>query len=277
MTHCGDWPIGVCSWSLGTDFHRLNDLRSRTGIDRVHLFLNPFLEKKGNGEYSCLDFIQDGWTISATMIGFGQEDYSTLESIKQTGGIVPDAFWPENKALVFKAIEATASLNVPYLEFHAGFIDLSEPDYARKMSDRFLELADAARKNNVTILLETGQETAQTLRTFLARLDHPALGVNFDPANMVLYGKGEPVEALGLLSPWIRHVHIKDAVSSGVPGQWGTEVVWGEGDVKTELFLTGLKKNGFSGTLSIEREAGTQCLQDVTTAVQRLVAFKAGV
>lgn len=82
------------------------------------------------------------------------------------------------------------------------------------------------------------------LRRFLEELNHPALAVNFDPANMILYDKGNPIEALQTLSPWIKHVHIKDAIRTQTPGTWGPEVPWGSGQVGGEKFLKTLKKIG---------------------------------
>lgn len=272
MIRCGNWPVGLCSWSLKTDLNRLNEIRRRTGVDWTHLHLNPFL--CGTAGYSVNDLLRDGWTLSATMVGFEQENYSSLETIRQTGGIVSDAYWPQNRAMLIKAIEKTAELGVPYLEFHFGFIELADPNYAQKLLSRARELADIAQKNNLTILLETGQETAAILRLFLEKLDHPSLGVNFDPANMILYGKGNPIEAVGVLGRWIRHVHIKDANASPVPGQWGAEVPWSTGQVNPPLFLNALKKAGFSGVLSIEREAGSERLNDIESAAHQLCKFQ---
>ena len=268
MIFCGKWPVGICSWSLDNDLAQLNKLREKVGIDRVHLALDPAIKDFKTGYLH--DFIQDGWNISATMTGFEQEDYSTLESIKRTGGIVPDEYWSGNRAAVFKAVEATASLNVKYLEFHFGFIDITDTIYAAKLAARAKELAKAADKNGVTILMETGQETARTLLDFLKMVDHASLAVNFDPANMILYGKGDPVEAVEMLGPWIKHVHIKDALSSHVAGRWGKEVAWGTGAVGADAFLKALKRTDFVGTLSIEREAGTSRVADIESAVVKL-------
>ena len=122
----------------------------------------------------------------------------------------------------------------------------------------------------MVLLMETGQETAQDLRNCLEDLDHPALGVNFDPANMILYGKGDPIEAVKTLAPWIRHVHIKDATASNTVGEWGTEVPWGDGEVEGKKFVQTLDEIGFSGTLAIEREAGDSRSHDIKLAVKRL-------
>jgi sugar phosphate isomerase/epimerase len=266
MKRCGKWPIGVCSWSLGNDLQILNKLKAESGIEHIHLALKPAI----NNESYLEDIPASGWAISATMIDFPQEDYSTLDSIRRTGGIIPDYCWESNRGLVQWAVEATSQLEVKYLELHFGFIDLCEKDYAYKLLDRAKEIGDIAGESGVKILFETGQETVGTLRKFLEMLNHPALAVNFDPANMILYGKGNPVEAVDLLGTWIKHVHIKDAISSPAKDNWGSEVVWGSGEVGQDAFLNALERNGFTGTLSIEREAGRNRVEDIQTAVNQL-------
>lgn len=267
----GIGPIGLCSWSVNNDLNLLNPLRDKTGIDRIHLSLNPALD----GQSGYVErFLDAGWKLSATMVGFVQEDYTTLESIKTTGGIVPDAVWPQNKVRVLEAIKMTAALRVPYLEFHFGFIDTADRRAFSRLAEKAKQLADAAAEQGVVLLMETGQERAAMLYEFLHTVPHPALAVNFDPGNMILYGQGDPVEAVGLLGPWIRHVHIKDANLAGVPGQWGAEVTWGTGQVNSSLFLSALRKVNFSGVLSIEREAGVERLTDIESAAKKLASFR---
>lgn len=268
---CKDWPVGVCSWSLQRDISGVAEAMNSIGIEHVHLAVRPALQDIGK------DFLraaqQQSWIISSTMIDFPQEDYSTLESIKATGGIVPDEYWEQNYKLFLEAAETSVTLGVKYLSMHAGFIDESNPAYAKKFYDRIKSLADAASEKNIILLLETGQETAQELRHFLEKLDHPAVGVNFDPANMILYDKGDPVEAVQMLSPWVKHIHIKDAIRTKQPGTWGTEVPWGDGKVGSERFLNALKEIGFEGALAIEREAGNDRLADIRLAAERLQNF----
>jgi len=120
------------------------------------------------------------------------------------------------------------------------------------------------------LLLETGQETAEELRRFLEELDHSAVGVNFDPANMILYDKGNPIDAVKVLAPWVKHLHAKDATRTRKPGTWGAEVPWGDGEVQTAAFLDTLAQVGFKGTLAIEREAGDNRFGDVKLAAERL-------
>jgi len=268
MIKCFDWPIGVCSWSLGNDFDKI----AASGASCVHLAIAPALGE--NGDDYLARVADSNLAISATMINFAQEDYSTLESIKTTGGIVPDDCWWENRQTSLKAIELTDELAVRYLSMHFGFIELRDTAKARKLIERTKMLADKAGEHNVTLLMETGQESAQELREFLEKLNQPALGVNFDPANMILYDKGNPIEAVGVLAPWIKHVHIKDALRTKKPGEWGTEVVWGTGEVNASEFLKALKRVKYNGALAVEREAGDDRFGDIKSAVDKLKIFK---
>lgn len=266
---CNQWPIAVCTWSLRTDVAGVAAGLRTMGIDRVNLALKPALAE--GGEEYLADVRRQTWSTSACTVGFPQEDYSTLESIRRTGGIVPDEFWPDNRQRVLRAAAITAELGVPFLTMHAGFIESDDRASSLEFRRRLAGLADEAASRKIALLLETGQETAECLRELLEELDHPALGVNFDPANMILYDKNNPVEAVPILGPWIKHIHIKDAVRTRQPGTWGTEVPWGDGEVGGAAFLKALQQAGFNGTLAIEREGGDNRLGDVQLAARRLV------
>jgi sugar phosphate isomerase/epimerase len=268
---CKDWPIGICSWSLQTDVAGVADAMDKIGIEHVHLAVRAAVEENGDDYLAAVQ--KQNWTVSCTMIDFPQEDYSTLESIKVTGGIVPDEYWEQSRRLFLGAVEVTAKLGVKCLAMHAGFIDESDPAYTKKFYDRIKCLADAAGQKGIMLLLETGQEMAEELKHFLEELDHSAVGVNFDPANMILYDKGNPIDAVRVLAPWIKHIHIKDATRTTQPGTWGAEVPWGDGQVGTEAFLNVLKEIGFEGVLAIEREAGDDRFGDIKLAAERLLGF----
>ncbi len=105
----------------------------------------------------------------------------------------------------------------------------------------------------------------------MTRLNRSNAGVNFDPANMILYDKGDPVAALRTLAPWIRQVHLKDATRTRTPGTWGEEVVVGTGEVDWPAFFRALRDIDFRGHLCFEREAGAQRVADIDAA-RRFVA-----
>jgi len=270
MIKCIDWPIGVCTWSLDNNFDKISELAEQTGLSHLNLGIAPALGKKGEKYLSRVQ--KEGWNITATMMSFPQEDYSTLESIKATGGIVPDRYWEETLKRLIDAMDITVRLGVKYLAFHFGFLDHAG-ERAMIFNDRARLLADAAADRGIMILMETGQETAAELKQFLEELNHPALGVNLDPANMILYDKGNPIEAANTLAPWIQHIHVKDALRTKIPGTWGQEVPWGSGQVGGPEFLRALKQINFTGALAIEREAGESRLDDIKTAIDALKNF----
>lgn len=271
MIKCGNWPIGVCSWSFQTDVAGVAEAMDEIDVEHVHLAIAPAVGKEGK-EY--LDAIgKQSWVVSSTMVAFPQEDYSSLDKIRKTGGIAPDDCWEANRDLFLGAIDITADLGVKLISTHIGFIDHTRKEYAQKFYDRTNLLADAAADKGLELIMETGQESSVEMRQFLDKLNHPAVGINFDPANMILYDKGDPIEALHVLASWIKHVHIKDGIRTRTPGEWGAEVPWGDGEVRNEEFLRILRKVGFKGVLAIEREAGDDRFGDIAHATEILKSF----
>ena len=281
---CADGPyvtaenLGVCSWSFQKPLDAVAAEMKKLGLKRIHLALQPFLEggsRHGAAEgAAALDRVKarlasGEWKLSATMIGFPQEDYSTLETIKKTGGVVPDDAWEANKKIVVAGAKLSAELKSPVLTLHAGFLDESDPVALKKYTDRVKFIVDTCGAAGVPVAFETGQETAADLAKFMPTV--PGAGVNFDPANMILYAKGNPVEAVRTLAPWIRHVHLKDAVLTKKPGTWGTEVPWGDGEVDAPRFLAELKAAGYKGAFAIEREGGNDRTGDIALAAKRLL------
>lgn len=267
-----DERLGVCSWSLQADNPaQLVERVRAAGLSRVQLALSPVVEAAGAWGDVARVLSDAGIAIASGMLSTVGEDYTSIESIHRTGGIVPDETWPASRELGLKVIDKAGELGLPLVTFHAGFIpdDAAHPTYA-KVRDRLRELADHAATHNVALGLETGQEAAATLDAFLADLDCDNVGVNFDPANMLLYGSGDPVDAVTLLLPRLKQVHIKDAVPSGEAGVWGDEVPAGEGSVDWSAFAAAL--SGYAGDFMIEREAGENRVADIATA--RALALK---
>ena len=131
----------------------------------------------------------------------------------------------------------------------------------------------------VHIAFETGQETPETLLSVLEELERPAVGVNFDPANLLLYGMGEPIAALRQLAPHVRQIHVKDARRPRAPRQWGEEVPVGEGEVDWRAFFRIVADHPIEGDLVIEREAGASRVADIRRAretVRRELPHAAG-
>ena len=269
--------IGVCSWSYQRPLREVADEMAKIGVKGIDLALTPFVAPDGRhgveeGEealaFAKAQFASGAWRLFATMISFPQEDYSTLDTIRKTGGVVPDDCWPRNREIAAAAAERSGTLGAPYMLFHAGFLDESNSAAYAAYVERVSFVRDACARAGVQLILESGQETAEDLARFLR--DVPGLYVNFDPANMILYGKGRPMEALETLVPWIRKIHVKDADATAVPGTWGTERPWGEGQVGGAAFIDALNGLGFTGNLTIEREGGDDRVGDIARAAARL-------
>ncbi|MEN0020248.1 MAG: sugar phosphate isomerase/epimerase family protein [Planctomycetota bacterium] len=266
--------LAVCSWSLQPS--SLSDLVSKlgqTGLQRVQLALGPMLTGDWDEAETVAALRDAGIEIVSGMLEMAGEDYSTLETIAATGGVRPDATWNENVRLATEASDMAARLGMQLVTFHAGFIphDASDPERA-KVIERVRTVADVFAANGVRVGLETGQESASTLLAALDALDHESIGVNFDPANMILYGMGDPVEAVRTLAGRVVQVHAKDAIASERPGEWGTEVPIGAGDVRWAELFGVLREIGFEGDVVIEREAGEDRIGDVVRGVAKLLA-----
>jgi len=135
-------------------------------------------------------------------------------------------------------------------------------------------VCDHCAKNKQTFALETGQESADTLLRFLIDVNRDNLGINFDPANMILYGTGDPIDAIGTLAMHVLSVHCKDGdwPPKGVPGVLGEEKPLGQGAVGMERFIHKLKSMHFKGPLNIEREVPDQAerMRDIAMGVKLL-------
>ena len=262
--------IGVCSWSLqDKSFKDLATHLKELGLSHLQLGLAGLVklsDREVDMELSPL--LDGGMNFTAGMISFYGEDYASIDTIRKTGGFASDTAWLLRKQSCASAAKLATKLGISKVSTHIGFVPKpGQPGY-RVMRTRVREIAAVFAEQGTELIMETGQESATELREFLETLDSPNVGINFDPANMILYGAGDPIEAIGILAPYIRHVHIKDATASSKPGvAWGEEVPFGAGQVGAKRFLDAIDKIAYTGPLVIEREAGTQRLADVKVAI----------
>ena len=268
--------IAVCSWSLQPQGSAdLVEKVKQLGLGHVQLALGPLValdDKRKFQEVGHLRNSKLSWTSG--MVAFPGEDYSTIQSIRQTGGYVPDDLWPVRKKMSAQAAMLAHELNITSVMMHVGFVPPpeQEADYNAVVS-RVRHVAESFQSHGIDLLMETGQEPAHELLQFMKDLGCSNVHINFDPANMILYGAGDPIEAIKVLGNHIRHVHVKDAKASAKPGEdWGEEVPFGTGQVNPRAFLGALDSVGYKGPLAIEREAGNQRMEDVRTAIRALQA-----
>jgi len=262
--------LAVCSWSLQPTkpADLVRDLQT-IGLKHVQLDLDPFREQPDVWHGAPALFAQHGITPVSGMFRTVGEDYSTLETIRRTGGVVPDATWEQNWRNAQVTATNAARLGLKYVMFHAGFLphDPRDPNF-EKLIQRVRQLARLFAGHGITLACETGQETASSLKAFLEHLHEPNVAVNFDPANMLLYNNGDPIAALRVVGHWVKGVHLKDAAVTKTPGTWGDELPVGTGQVHWKAFFQTLDAIQFPGWLCFEREAGHQRVADIRAGVQ---------
>jgi sugar phosphate isomerase/epimerase len=182
-----------------------------------------------------------------------------------TVGIVPRA----TRVARMNALKQTSNfaklLGISNVQTHCGFIpeNPGDPVYPEVVA-AIRDLADHCGHNGQSFLMETGQETPTTLSRVIKDVGKPNLGVGLDTANLILYGKANPVDAVDILGPHIRTVHAKDGKWPTDPNKLGEEVLVGTGIVDFKLVFTKLQKLGYRGAVSIEREtSGPAQIEDV--------------
>ncbi|QDU61856.1 Xylose isomerase-like TIM barrel [Planctomycetes bacterium Pan216] len=266
--------IGVCSWSLQvTNLPQLAGYCEQLGVDLVQIACGDPHHAAWEENETFVDAAKSApFRLSSAMIGFPGEDYTTPATIQQTGGFGNPKTREERIETFRWAVERTVALGLDKVLCHGGFMPESDGPERDQMLAALRQAAGIAAEKGVTLMLETGQETASCLRRTLDELGEKNLKVNFDPANMLLYNMGNPIEALDLLGPDIAGVHLKDAHPPTTAGEWGAEVPLGTGSVDIPRFVAKLDEIGFEGPLLIEREAGDvpSRLKDIKAGIELL-------
>jgi len=213
-----------------------------------------------------------GVTVVTAFPAFVGESYADLPTVQRTVGYIPPATRAEREKRTCESSDFAKALGIPGIATHIGFVpeDHGDPDYVA-VRDMVRRVCDYCNANGQTFALETGQEPADTLREFVLDVDRDNLGINFDPANMILYGSGEPIAALEIVKDWLTTVHCKDGTWPKAEGTLGSETPLGKGDVGMDRFVAKLKEIGYTGPLTIEREiTGDAQRADILEAIALL-------
>jgi sugar phosphate isomerase/epimerase len=250
------WPIGVFASidaGLGVKLEVARDL----GVRTIHLHTphagSRTPQRAAEFNKKLADF---GIKITCVFAGFEGESYADIPTVKRTVGLMPLETRAARTVELKEISDFARQLGVDVVGIHLGFVphDKNDPDY-RTMIELTRDVCDHCKRNGQALHLETGQEPVDVLIEFLGDVERDNIFVNFDPANMILYGAGEPIPALEKLGKRVRSIHCKDATWSERPGErWGAETPLGDGDVDMEAFLKTLKKINYDGPLTIERE-----------------------
>jgi sugar phosphate isomerase/epimerase len=182
-----------------------------------------------------------------------------------TIGLVPPATRAARIDALRQVSDFAKMLGVGQVQTHCGFIP---EDPADRLYPGAVEavrtVAQHCDANGQSFLMETGQETPTTMSRMIRDVDVPSLGVGLDTANLILYGKANPVDAVDILGPHVRSIHAKDGRWPTDPSQLGEEVQIGKGLVDFKTVFAKLHRLGYTGAITIEREtSGPQQIEDV--------------
>lgn len=275
------WPIGVfASVDAGLGVHL--DVARELGIRTVQVHAPHQQTRTAEAAGNFLDRCRQA-EIAITVVfgGFDGESYADIPTTARTVGLVPRETRAARLAEMTEISDFAKLLGCTAVGLHVGFVpeDRSGTEY-RDIVNAVRDLLDHVAGNGQALHLETGQESAKHLLDFIADVDRDNLFINFDPANMILYGSGEPIDALRQVGHLVRSVHCKDATWAAHDRRgkdWGAEVALGDGDVGMETYLRTLQELGYTGPLTIEREIAhdrEKQKADIGTAVQLLQNLK---
>lgn len=276
------WQIGVfTSVDAGLGVHL--DVARELGIPTVQVHAP---HKQTRTQAAADAFLartrEAGITVTCVFGGFDGESYADIPTTSQTVGLVPEGTRAARVQEMKEIADFSKLLGCDTVGLHVGFVpaDRSSSSY-KGLIDATRDLLDHAASNGQKLHLETGQESADHLLEFIHDVQRSNLFINFDPANMILYGTGNPIDALKKVGHLVRSIHCKDAkwAAPDLRGtSFGTEVPLGEGDVGMETYLRTLKQVGYQGPLTIEREIANdreRQKRDIGTAVALLQRLKA--
>jgi len=244
---------------------RVHDL----GFTTCFLSLDGYIGKFTPALAKQMHGLLDRYGVTATaveVVGPGKLVWDFMQG-PSTIGIVPRATRAARIDALRQVSDFAKLLGVGLVQTHCGFIpeDPAEPLYAEAVT-AVQTVAKHCAGNGQDFLMETGQETPTTMSRMLRDAAQPNLGVGLDTANLILYGKANPVDAVDILGPHVKSIHAKDGRWPTDPSKLGEEVLIGTGLVDFQKVLTKLHRLGYNGAVTIEREtSGPQQIADVRT------------
>lgn len=228
---------------------------------------------KENAEKVLAASKETGILVSTLWAGWSKPAVWDLINGPLTLGLVPATYRYSRSREVLAAIPFAQQIGVKQIATHVGFMPENphDPDYMGTICI-LRHICACMKEKGITFLFETGQETPVTLLRAIEDIGADNVGINFDTANLVLYGKANPVDALRVFGKYVRDLHIKDGLYPTDGRHLGQEVAAGEGIANFPMIVKMLKDLGYNGSFTIEREIdGDQQTQDIIRARDMLL------
>jgi len=237
------------------------------GFSNCFLSLDGYINKFTTDAAKEIGDLLEKYQLVATaveVVGPGPLEWNFLRG-PSTIGVIP----PKTRAARIDALRQVSDfaklLGIEQVQTHCGFIpeDPTDALYPQAV-DAVRKVAEHCHGNGQYFLMETGQETPTTMSRMIRDANLPNLAVGLDTANLILYGKANPVDAVDIIGTHVRSVHAKDGKWPTDPDKLGEEVLIGRGLVDFKTVFTKLHRLGYTGAVTIEREtSGPQQIEDV--------------
>jgi len=279
MQNVGELEIGLMFWAGENPLETLRSVKA-LGVQCGQLGISGE-QPIGGHTQDWLDALRiERFAVATVVSSYTGESYADFPAVMRTVGFVPPQTRAERIARTKYVADFASQLSVNSLMCHVGCLPEDSADAVYHDMVRVVrEICDHCAELNQTFAMETGQEPPAVLLRFLKEVDRHNLKINFDPANLILYGTGDPLEALDVLAPYVVSVHCKDGDYPPVdqPNALGIEQPLGNGSVNIPEFIGKLKRIGYRGILSIEREEPDERKReaDIRAAVKLLKALRA--
>ena len=214
-----------------------------------------------------------GVTPSALWAGYSGRLFWNFTEGPVTLGIVPPAHRWHRVQELKRGADFAAACGLKAIITHCGFLpeNITDPEF-KPVAMAILEVAEYCKKLGIEFWFETGQETPIALLRYIETVGTDNLGINLDPANLLLYGKGNPIDALDVFGKYVRNIHVKDGILPVDGYKLGEETQVGKGKVDFPRFVKKLLSIGFDGEFIIEREIpeGEEQRRDIMETVDNL-------
>lgn len=212
-------------------------------------------------------FAKYGIGIPTMFLGFtGQDWHARAETV----GLVPEKYRAGRLVCSCRQMLWAKRYGIRHITCHVGFLSAFEGEAYERLVQDLKQLARFAASLDETFLFETGTESVAEYKKLLADIDEPSVGLNFDPANLLIYDRDDPAVYVNELSQYIKVMHCKDAVRPAPGKELGVETVIGQGGTNFTALLKQLQSAGFNGPYIIERElpTGPEQEKDISDAVK---------
>lgn len=212
-------------------------------------------------------FRKYGITVPTMFMSYPNQDW---KNPREGIGLVPEKTRAERMILTCRQMNWAKRYGIHYITCHAGFVPEERNEFYERFIADMKQLVKFAAANEQEFLFETGTETVAGLKQTIEDIGEPNVGINFDPANLLIYGTDDPAVLVDQLADRIRVIHCKDADPAEAGAPLGKETVLGKGSTRFAELLKKLLSGGFSGPLIIERELplGPEQEKDIAEAVK---------